>query len=75
MRLFFHLVSEHETIPDMKGVEVADLSEAQAAALEVLREFRQRDPSVTGKFSGWTLRVTDAAGAVVFTLDLDSPIQ
>ena len=54
---------------------MSDLSEAQAAALEMLQDLRQNDPSATEDFSGWTLRVTDAAGAVVFSLDLDSPIQ
>ncbi len=74
MRLFFHLVSKHEAIPDLLGVEVADVCEAQAAALEVLEDLRN-DPSFALDVSGWTLRVTDVSGVVVFSLDLDYPTQ
>jgi hypothetical protein len=74
MRLFFHLVSKHESIPDLEGVEVADAYEAQAVALEMLEELRT-DRSTARNMSGWTLRVTDATGSVVFTLDLDNPTQ
>jgi hypothetical protein len=74
MRLFFHLVSKHDTIPDLQGVEVADVCEAQAVALKLLQE-RRDDPSAALDVSGWTLRVTDASGAVVFSLDLDNPTQ
>jgi len=74
MRLFFHLVSKHESIPDLEGVEVVDPYEAQAVALEMLEELRT-DPSTARNMSGWTLRVTDASESVVFTLDLDNPTQ
>jgi hypothetical protein len=74
MRLYFHLVSKHRIIPDLRGVEVADVREAQAAALVALDKLRT-DRSLTLDVSGWTLRVTDASGSVVFMLDLDNPTQ
>ena len=68
MRLFFHLVSKHETIPDVQGAEVADVCEAQVTVLEFLQEQRH-DPPFTLNMSGWTLRATDASGGVSFDLD------
>ncbi len=75
MRLFFHLVSKHETIPDLEGVEVDDICEALTAALDKWKEFRQNHPFAVQHFSAWTLRVSDAGGAVVFSLDLGHPIH
>jgi hypothetical protein len=67
VRLFFHLVSKNMFVPDPEGVEVADLRQAQALALEYVREIQGDDPSI---IRGWTFRVTDAAGVVVLLLDL-----
>ena len=74
MRLFFPLISAHQIIPDWDGVEVTHANEAQAAALEVLKALRD-DSSVPLDLSGWTLRAVDASCSVVFSLDLDIPIQ
>jgi hypothetical protein len=72
MRVYFHLRTEHSSIPDVQGVEVTDLEQARADALELLCDFRQEDGCAVGDLSGWTLEATDAAGRVVFWLDLDS---
>ena len=72
MRLFFHLVSKHVTLPDPEGIEVADLSEARAQALQYVGEIQDGDPAGTSETSGWTFLVTDAAGALVFSLDFDN---
>ena len=72
MRLYFHLRDRHHVMPDAEGVEVDDLEQARAAALEVLAEVRQENPSAARGWSGWTLDATDAAGRVIFSLDLGS---
>jgi hypothetical protein len=72
MRLYFHLRDKHHSIPDSDGVEVSDLAQARAAALDMLRELREKDPSTAQEWSGWRLEATDAAGVVVFRIDLDS---
>ena len=54
-------------VRDPEGVEVADLRQARAQALEYVREIQGDDASV---IRGWTFRVTDAAGAVFLLLDL-----
>ena len=72
MRLYFDLRSDRDTLPDLAGVEVADLAQARRVAMEMIQELRQEEPSVTQEWSGWTLHVTDTAGRVLFTLDLDS---
>ena len=71
MRIYFHLKSAHEVILDPKGVELSDLQEARVHALEVIEELRPKDAQY---WSGWTLAATDAAGAVLFTIDLDSTV-
>jgi hypothetical protein len=72
MRLYFHLRDKHRSIPDSEGVEVPDVAQARAAGLEMLRELREEDPSTAQEWSGWRLEATDAAGVVVFRIDLDS---
>ena len=74
MRLYFDLRSDQDTLPDVEGVEVADLAQARRVALEMIQELRQEDPSVAQEWSGWTLHVADIAGRVLFTLDLDSRV-
>jgi hypothetical protein len=69
-RLYFNLVSKHESLPDREGVQVVDVRHAQAAALELLHELRKEDASAAQEWSGWTLNVTDAAGRVVFSIHL-----
>ncbi len=75
MRLFFHLVDSQDTIHDLEGVEVIDLEHAQTEAMRAIAEIRQEDPSAPRDWSGWTLRVTDAAGRVVLSFDLDGGIH
>ena len=72
-RYYFHLVSEHEVILDEEGVEVADLAEAGTEALKAIEEFRRESPSAAKGWEGWWLEVTDASGAVVFSISLNDP--
>ena len=74
-RLYFDLVNRHHSIPDREGIEVDDVDQAKAAVAEMLDEHRQEDASTAQKWSGWTLSVRDSAGQVLFSVDLDSPIQ
>jgi hypothetical protein len=75
MRLFFHLVDSQDTIHDLEGVEVIDLEHAQTEAMRAIVEMRQEDPSAPRDWLGWTLGVTDAAGRVVLSFDLDGGIH
>jgi uncharacterized protein YegP (UPF0339 family) len=72
-RYYFHLVSEHEVILDNEGVEVADLAAAGAEALKAIEELRRESPSAATGWEGWWLEVTDASGAVAFSINLDDP--
>jgi hypothetical protein len=71
MRLYFDLRDKQYTLPDVYGVEVADLDEARRVALAMIRTLRAEDPAAAQDWSGWQISVVDEAGAVVFTLDLD----
>jgi hypothetical protein len=71
VRLYFHLKDAHEMIPDLEGVEVVGVREARIQAIRAIQELRQNDASATRDWSGWTLVVADASGALVFSLDLD----
>ena len=72
MRLYFDLRNHRYTLPDVYGVEVADLDEARRVALEMIRTLRAEDPAAAQDWSGWQISVVDETGAVVFTLDLDN---
>jgi hypothetical protein len=75
MRLFFHLVDSQDTIHDLEGVGVTDLEQARTEAMRAIAEMRQEDPSAPMDWSGWALRVTDASGRVVLSLDLDGGVH
>ncbi len=71
MRLYFDLKGSDSSIPDVYGIEVSDLEEARRAALEMIHQLRQEDPSAAQDWSGWTLSAVDFTGSVVFAIDLD----
>jgi hypothetical protein len=70
MKIYFHATDGERHIRDEKGIEVADVEQAREQSLRTLAEFR-REQGLEDGLSGWRLQVVDAAGLVVFTLDLD----
>jgi hypothetical protein len=71
VRIYFHLKSAHEILLDGEGVEVSDPQEARVQAARLIEELR---PQEAQYWSGWTLTATDAAGRVLFAVDLDSNV-
>jgi hypothetical protein len=74
-RLYFDLVNTHDSMPDRDGIEIDDVHHAKAAIVAMVDELRQEDASTAQEWSGWTLNVSDAAGRVLFSIDLDSRVQ
>ena len=70
MRVFFHLIHA-KTIPDDQGVEVSDLDEAKAEALNAIRELRAKDAAARD-WAGWKLEASDERGSLLFSLRLDA---
>ena len=75
MRVHFHLLSGHEIIRDLEGVDVAGLKKARVQAIRAVQELAQEDELAAQSWSGWTLSVADDRGAVLFSLDLDDFIS
>lgn len=75
MRLYFDLRDKQYTLPDVEGVEVSDIAQAKRVALELVLKLHQDDASAAQDWSGWRLNVVDAAGVVVFSIDLDSGVS
>ena len=71
MHCYFHPVNGSEVICDTEGLEVADLNQAQAEALETLYALAREDEDAAATWSGWRLDVLDASGALLFSIDLD----
>jgi hypothetical protein len=71
VRIYFHLKSAHEILLDEEGVEVSDPHEARVQAALVIEELRSTDVQY---WSGWTLTAADAAGRVLFAVDLDTNV-
>jgi uncharacterized protein DUF6894 len=69
-RYYFHLTDGHVFIPDEVGIHVADLEEARAQAIKAIRELRREGFEANTDWSDWRIEVTDARGAVAFTIDL-----
>ena len=72
-RYFFHLMDESEFLRDSLGVEVNHLSEVEAAAIEITREYRIQEAEREYELRNWKLAVTDSKGAVVLVLPLFAP--
>jgi hypothetical protein len=73
MRCFFHFVSESESMRDTEGLEVMDVDQAHAEALETLQSLIQEDEEAAAMWSGWRLDVCDASGRALFSVSLDQP--
>jgi hypothetical protein len=71
VRLHFHLTNDIEIIRDERGIEVKDLAHVRREALRAIAEVRAEDQASARDWSGWRLRIEDAAGRVVFSLTLD----
>jgi hypothetical protein len=71
MRCYFHLVNGSEEIRDTEGLEVADLDQAHAEALETLHALAREDEAAAAAWAGWRLDVCDAAGTLLFSIGLD----
>ena len=69
VRLFFHLKSKHQAIPDDAGVKVVDLQDARTQVLRAIEDLREQNVQ---DWSGWTLVAVDETGTVVFTVSLDT---
>jgi hypothetical protein len=70
MRCFFHLVSEHEVITDVVGINVADLKAARLEAVAAAAELSTDDPEGATSWLGWRLEVANVTGNVLFRIDL-----
>jgi hypothetical protein len=56
---------------DPEGVEVADMKELRAEVAKAIEEMRLAEPAAARDWNGWRMEVTDSAGAVLLTIDLD----
>lgn len=72
-RYFFHLMDESEFLGDSLGVVVNQLSEVEAAAIEIIHEYRVQEVDREYELRNWKLAVTDAEGAVILLLPLFAP--
>jgi len=70
MRCFLNLVNAHSSIPDLEGVEVADMEELRAEVSKAMEEMRLGEPDAARDWNGWRMEVTDSAGAILLTIDL-----
>jgi len=70
MRCYFYLVNGSEVIRDTEGLEVADLDQAHAEALETLHALALKDGEAAAAWAGWRLDVSDASGALLFSISL-----
>jgi hypothetical protein len=67
MRYYFNLINHTERILDDTGIEVSTPEQAQA--LKAVQEMRAEGEDST-EWNDWRLEVSDAAGAVAFSVSL-----
>jgi hypothetical protein len=68
MRYYFNLEASDLVIPDQDGVELDGPDQAWLHALKALEQISQEDPDLYRDGRGWTFKVVDESGAVVFSL-------
>jgi hypothetical protein len=69
MRYYFNLINHTERILDDTGIEVSTLEQAQVQALRAVQEMRDEGGD-SAEWDDWRLEVSDAAGAVAFSVSL-----
>ena len=65
MRCYFHLENDTSRLLDEDGIEVADLQEARAQAVQAMLEVLGEE-SDTDWWTGWGFRVVDEMGDLLF---------
>jgi hypothetical protein len=71
MRCYFYLVNSHESIPDDIGIEVSDLTKAEAMALQAIEDIREEAIQQAASWQGWQLDIVDRFGRVLLSIPLD----
>jgi hypothetical protein len=71
MRCYFNLVDSRGCILDREGVEVADMEALREEVATAINEMKHADPAAARDWRGWQMEVTDSAGAVLLTINLD----
>jgi hypothetical protein len=69
MRYYFNLINHTECILDDTGIEVSTPEQAQAQALKAVQEMRDEGED-SAEWDEWRLEVSDAGGAVAFSVNL-----
>jgi hypothetical protein len=64
-RVFFHISSPDELIPDTKGGEISDLAAAHRHAMLLIHKMVLLDEL---DWRGWSIKVTDANGRSVLSV-------
>jgi hypothetical protein len=75
MRVYFHLVSWDDVVPDNTGIEVPDVLTAQQEAVRAIQELRQDADLSPEEWSGWQLEAVDVNGNVLFSIPLDAKLN
>ena len=75
MRCFFNLVDSECSIPDLEGVEVADVAELRAEVAKAIEETGHDNPGAPRQWTGWRMQVADPEGAILLTVDLSPSLS
>ncbi|MBQ0821885.1 hypothetical protein KBI52_16960 [Microvirga sp. HBU67558] len=76
MHCYFHLVNQHEIIPDEVGVEVLDLERAQELALLAIQDIRKAALDLDASWhQGWRLDIVTPSGQVLASIPLDPVVH
>jgi hypothetical protein len=75
MRCYFHLVNGDETIPDDTGIEVSELEDAKAQALQAIDDLRDEAIQAGASWWGWRLDIVGASGRVLLSISLDPTLH
>ena len=72
MRYYFHLVNEHEAIPDDTGLELIDLQTGKVQALQVISELREEVGTAPEDWASWRLDIVSREGRRLHSICLDT---
>jgi hypothetical protein len=72
-RFYFNLTNGHDTFRDTDGIALLDLDEARIYAYQAIQDLKVEEPGIAETWEDWRLEITNEAGQIEMTIDLEWP--
>jgi len=70
-RYFFNITNGREIIPDVDGIELADINSVMVYVFEMIDQMKSEPDASREDWLGWRLEIADTSGRRVHSVPLD----